>query len=272
MTPHRDATDYLLVDAFIGEQCPGKLCFRQPRQDGIAANAEGRALLGKGFRHVDHGGLGDRVDRLAHARLQAVHRRGIDDGTTALFAHQLARLDRHEEIATNIHIDSLVVRGQVGIQHIAEIRIGGGIVDQDIETAMLLANGGKGCLDTVHVTDMAGQRLGTAAIGTNRIDDRLATFRLATADQYMRALLRQQPRNRLTNTTTGTGDQCNLAVEIKQVGFHALPSLIKAAPSAASTDVCLPVSSARSLEALPSSARLSTPWQMAASRKKLNTR
>src|SRR5690606_13813970 len=140
-----------------------------------------------------------------------------------------------EEIATNIHIDSLVVRGQVGIQHIAEVRIGGGIVDQDIETAMLFANGGKGRLDTVHVANMAGQWLGAAAVGTDRVDDRLAAFRLATADQHMRALLRQQPRNRLTNSTAGTGDQCNLAIEIKQVGFHALPSLIKAAPSAAST-------------------------------------
>src|SRR5690606_1846574 len=104
------------------------------------------------------------------------------------------------------------------------------------------------------------------------IDDRLAAFRLATADQHMRALLRQQPGNRLTNCTAGTGDPCNLAIELKPVGIHSSPSPIKSAPSAASTDVCLPVASARSLEALPSSARLSTPWQMAASRKKLNTR
>ena len=57
-----------------------------------------------------------------------------------MLAHQLAGLDGHAEIAANVHVDGFLEGRYVSVQHMAELRVGGGVVDQDVEAAELLAD------------------------------------------------------------------------------------------------------------------------------------
>src|SRR5699024_495275 len=50
----------------------------------------------------------------------------------------LAKLGRHEEIAADIDIHGLLEGAEIGIQDVAEVGIGGGVIDQDVEPAVRL--------------------------------------------------------------------------------------------------------------------------------------
>src|SRR5690606_21616116 len=103
----------------------------------------------------------------------------------------------------------------------------------------------------------------------------------AAGDDHVRALLRQQAGDGFADTPAGAGDQRNTAGQVKQFCTHAflLSGAVCQAPwvticmaAMASGSTTLPAHAACLLDALPSCARLATPWAMAARRKKLNAR
>ena len=105
-----------------------------------------------------------------------------------------------------------------------EVRVGRGIVHQDIQLAVGLADMGKDGFDLCHLANVAGKPFGTAALCLDGIRHRLAIILLAAGHDHMGALLGQQTRDFFTDTTAGTGDQGNLARQIKQLGTHHLLS------------------------------------------------
>src|SRR5690606_13713115 len=109
----------------------------------IAADAVLCALLGEYLGHADYCGLGHRVDALELARGDAVDRGNVDDAAATVGLHQLAAFDGHEVVAADVDVDGLLEGAQIGVQYIAELRVGGGVVDQDVEEAELLADEGK---------------------------------------------------------------------------------------------------------------------------------
>lgn len=80
----------------------------------------------------------------------------VDDAAAAVVAHQLAGFDRHEEVAADVHVDGFLEGAEVGVQYVAELRIGRGVVDQDVQTAELFADAGEDLADLFHLTNVAG--------------------------------------------------------------------------------------------------------------------
>ena len=136
-----------------------------------------------------------------------------------MFAHQLAGFHRHEEVAADVHVDGFLEGAEVGVQHVAELRVGGGVVDQDVQAPELLADTGEDLADLFHFANMAGDGGGLAAVGDDRIGHVLATFELAARDDHMGALLGQQLGNGLADTAAGAGNKGDLAVEVEQLGL-----------------------------------------------------
>ncbi|MNP33309.1 hypothetical protein D3C76_1265410 [compost metagenome] len=156
-------------------------------------------------------------------RRDAVDRRHIDDAAAAVFAHQLAGFHRHEEVTTNVDVHGLLEGVQVGVQHVAELRVGGGVVDQDIQAPELFADTGEHLLDLLHLADVAGHCSCLAPGGNDRLGDLLAAVQLAAGDDHVGALLGQQVGNGFTDAAAGAGNEGDLAVKVEQVGLgHAV--------------------------------------------------
>ena len=98
--------------------------------------------------------------------------------------------------------------------------IGCGVVDENIQLAVSLADMGKDRLDLCHFADMAGEGFRTATVCLDRVCHRLTAIDLAAGDDHVGALLRQQSGNLFTNPAAGAGDQGNLALKIKKGGTH----------------------------------------------------
>jgi len=110
-------------------------------------------------------------------------------------------------------------RAQVSVQHVAELRVGGGVVDQDVEAAELLLDLREDVADLLHFTDMAGDRGGLATVGDDGVGDFLAVVDLAAGNDDMGALLGQQFGDGFTDATAGAGNEGDLAVEVEQLGL-----------------------------------------------------
>ena len=70
----------------------------------------------------------------------------------------------------------------------AEIRVGRGVVHENIQPAKFLFDKGKGLFNLCHIANMAGQCFG-AATGTNDgIGNQLTAINFAAGDNHMSAL------------------------------------------------------------------------------------
>ena len=129
-----------------------------------------------------------------------------------MLAHQLAGLDGHVEIAANVHVDGFLEGRYVSVQHMAELRVGGGVVDRDVEAAELLADLREHRLNLLQLANVAGHRGGLSASRDDGVGYRLATFDLAAGHDYVGALLGEQFCDRLADTAAGAGNEGDLAV------------------------------------------------------------
>ena len=156
-------------------------------------------------------------------RRNAVDRSHVDDAATTVGLHQFAALDGHEVVTANVHINGLLERAQVGVEHVAELRVGGGVVDQYVETAELLFDLREDVADLLHLANVAGNCRGLTAVSDDGIRDFLAVVDLAARNDDVSALLGQQFGNGLADTTAGAGNESDLAVEVEQLGLgHGL--------------------------------------------------
>ena len=137
-----------------------------------------------------------------------------------MFTHQLGTFHRHVEIATQIHVDSLVEGIYRGIQNMAEERISGSVIHKDVQLAVHVTDMGKHCFNLCQFTHMAGKGFRAAAVCLNGISNRLTAINLAAGHNHMGALLCQQTGNFFANTPACTGDQGNLALKVKKLGTH----------------------------------------------------
>ena len=76
-----------------------------------------------------------------------------------MLPHELAGFYRHEKVAANIHFNRFVVGAEIGVQHMSEIRIGGGIVHTDVQFAVCLAYVREELRNLIHRAHIAGKGL-----------------------------------------------------------------------------------------------------------------
>jgi len=136
-----------------------------------------------------------------------------------VLAHQLAGLDRHVEITANVHVNGLLERRKVGVENVAELRVGRGVVHQDVQAAEPLANLREDGTDLLHLADMAGDRTGLAAGLDDGIGNGLAAIDLAAGNDDVCALLGEQLGDGFADTAARAGNEGDLAVEIEQGGL-----------------------------------------------------
>lgn len=81
---------------------------------------------------------------------------------------------------------------RIGVQHVAELRVGGGVVDQDVQAPELFADAGEHLLDLFQLSNVAGHRRRLATRRDDRLGHLLATVELAAGNDHMCTLLGQQ--------------------------------------------------------------------------------
>ena len=102
-----------------------------------------------GGGHIEGAAVRGVVDR-DHLLALGIDRRGVNDSSTAVIAHQFARFHGHEEIAADIYFDRFVIRTEVGIEHVAKVGVGGSIVHADT------AGGGQETACARDIVDVTG--------------------------------------------------------------------------------------------------------------------
>src|SRR5271165_5526478 len=219
VTPQRNLLDPVVVGVLVIEEGAGELGLGQPRQQGVDPNPQGAAFLGEGLGHVDDRGLGDRVDALFVARLQAVDRGDVDDRPAALPLHYFAGRHRHEEIAADVDLDGLVVGDEIRIENVAVVGIGRRVVDQDVQAAIGLFDMVESGGNVLHPAHVAGQGIGLAAGRADLVGDNLAVVQLAAGDYDMGTAGSQKLGDRLADAAAGAGDQRNFSGEVEWISL-----------------------------------------------------
>ena len=127
--------------------------------------------------------------------------------------------------AANVHVHGFLERAEVGVQHVAELRVGGCIVDQNVQTPELLPNLREDAAYLFHFADMTRDCSGLAAVCNDCVGDGLTPVDFATGHDDMGALLCQQAGNGLTDPATGAGNESDFAVEVEELGSGHVFSL-----------------------------------------------
>ena len=172
------------------------------------------------MKRTDDGAFGNRVDAPFVSRPDPVDGRHVDDGAPAAFLHQFAGVCRHEEVTAYVDFNGLGKRSHVGIRDMAVIGVCRGIVDQNVQPAMLLPDVLKDCFDLLRVADVAGMGSRLAPFIPDTPGHYLAALLLAAGNNDMGALLRQQSCRRLADTPAGAGHQRSFTGQVKQVSEH----------------------------------------------------
>src|SRR5690606_8568492 len=98
----------------------------------------------------------------------------------------------------------------------AEIRVSGSVIYQNIQFAVFLFTVFETCVDLIHFANMAGQFFSAAAGCCNFIRYALTAINFTAGNDDVRTAGGQQLGNAFTDTTAGAGDQCYTAGQIKQ--------------------------------------------------------
>src|SRR5690606_34160299 len=134
----------------------------------------------------------------------------------AVFAHYFSRFDRHIKITANIDVERFLKCAQIGVENMAVIRIGGSIVDENIEAPVRMADMRENRGDILHAADIAGEGFGATARLPDGSAYVLTILQLAAGDNHIRSLLCEQPGNLLTDTAAGAGDERDFSAQIEQ--------------------------------------------------------
>ena len=172
----------------------------------------GRAELGGELAgHVDERGLGEVVDaEPAAVGAQSSDRRDVDDGARAFLERLLPRCLAPQQRRFQVDLERLVVASLVDVERAAVVRIGGGVVDEDVEAAEAFDRGAHRPLAGVGIAGIGCEDLHVAGHLRPR---RFELFLLSTVDHHLGARGGQRRCDRLANALRGTSDQCDLAVQ-----------------------------------------------------------
>src|SRR5690554_7990142 len=84
----------------------------------------------------------------------------------------------------------------MGIFHRPKVRVRGSVVDQDIQLAVLFGNVFPHRFNLVHLTNVASEGFGAAAVFPDAAGHGFATVNLAAADNHMGAVMSQRSEER----------------------------------------------------------------------------
>ena len=176
------------VVAEVLDEEGGEVGLHEPRGD---ADDPGRAeLAGQLAGHVDHRRLGDVVDAEPELRAQAADRGDVHDHARLVLERLVPRHLRPEQRPAQVDLERLVVAGLVDAEREAVVRVGAGVVDEDVEPAEALDRR----------VDARHRVLGLAGVGGEHLDvaadlggGRLEPVDLAAAQHHLGARRRRTP-------------------------------------------------------------------------------
>ena len=119
---------------------------------------------------------------------ERVDRGHIDDGAAAALGHGLDALAAHQKVAADVDVHGLLKGAQVRVLNRPKVRVGRRVVDQDVEPAVLRREHAKHLLDGRRIADVAGERLGRAALRADGRGHHLAALDLAARANHVRAV------------------------------------------------------------------------------------
>ena len=102
----------------------------------------------------------------------------------------------------------------------AEVGVGGGIVDQDIQPPELRFDGGHQLLQCGALALVRGDGRGRAAGFTNGLGNRFQRRLLAAGNHHVRAVLGHQARGGFAYAARSAGNQRNAAAEVEKICGH----------------------------------------------------
>ena len=181
-------------------------------QPGGDADHPGRAEFGSELAgHVDQRCLGEVVDAEATTvGSQTADRRDVDDRARPILECVLPRGLAPPHRGFEIDLEGLVVSTLVDIEQAPVVRVGGGVVDQDVEAAETFDRGAHGPLPGIEVAGVCREDLDLAVhVGSRSVQ----LILLAAVDHHLGARCGERRCDRLSDALRGAGDQRDLAVE-----------------------------------------------------------
>src|SRR5438309_1923064 len=199
--------DDVVVDLLRLDQHLGELRLHQARRDRVDPDAEGSQLPGQRARDIDERRLARVVSACHRLRSDAGDRRHVDDAAAVLLHPRVACQADHAQRRQHIRVEHLLHHRLVGVEERAELRVGGRVVHQDVETSGSLhdrAHDRRGFVMPSHVT---GCRIGAPAGAGDRADGLFARVGVAAVDRDLRAGFGECRRDRQPDAAAGTGDE-----------------------------------------------------------------
>ena len=197
-------------------QGPGELGLDQTGSQGVDPH-RGAQLAGQLAGQMDHGGLGDVVPADPPLHRQPADRGQVENGP-APFGHAgpPSRLDPLE-VAGLVDPDGLVGPRRVEVDHRSVVRVGGGVVDQDVDPAEPVDGGGHAGVGLVGVAGVGHPPVHLAAavpLGCVDLGRRLGQgVGLAGRDHHRGAGRGEGQGDGLSDAPGRPGHQCRLAVQ-----------------------------------------------------------
>src|SRR5215218_1663030 len=178
---------------------------RRALDPGVAGLAVGR--LGE----VDHRGLGRGIDREPGLAALAGDRGGVDDQRLAVLGTGRAQHrqplagaeDQRPQVDRQLHVEML----GLDLLH-RRPDPDPGVVDEDVEAAVLLAVGGEDRDDVILLGHVGGDRLDLEALPAQALGRLLELLRPAGRDRQGVALFAERPRDRQADPARCSGHQC----------------------------------------------------------------
>lgn len=221
VTVHGDGGDELVVDFGGVDEHFGELGFYDAGTDGVASHVGRAQLFGEDFGHGNNGGLGHGVAALHGAGRDARDGGHVDDGSAALLHHHSGGALAHEEVAFYVHIEGLVESTHFHVHGGPEVRVGGGVVHENIASTELIFNAIEQGIDSGRVAGVAGDAHAFGSgVGGDGCGHFVQRFLLAGADDDGSAVLGEPPGDGFADTPAGSGDDGDFIFQAEIGEWH----------------------------------------------------
>ncbi len=179
------------MHARIVHQCLRKAGFHDAGKDCIDPNPLWPVFLCERLGQAHEPRLGHRVDGLSGHGYQGDDRSDVDDAPSPAPGHQ-RHSPRHQVVRPlQVDIHRLVEGFRRETRGRSEIGVGRGVVDQDIEPAVVRANRPDQAVDLLYAPGMATPGLGLATLRDDRIRHGLYALHASAAHDHVRAAARK---------------------------------------------------------------------------------
>ncbi len=121
-------------------------------------------------------------------------------------------LDPHDRAAV-VDLPGLVEAGQVDVDGPPHVRVGGGVVDEDVDATEPLDRGRDAGGDLVGLAGIGGEHRGLPAGGADLVGRRLERVLLARREHHVGARPGEGGGDRLADPAAGAGDQGDLPLQ-----------------------------------------------------------